>query len=112
MPVGPPGEARREGTAMTEVLKLDEQFYVVADSERAEAPPRVLKHGDTFGVFDQRGDIVPAETSEQGLYHDGTRFLSRLELVLERRRPLLLSSTITDDNAAFTIDMTNPDIVR
>ena len=51
---------------------------------------RVLKHGDTFAVFDRYGDIAAGGAGEQGLYHAGTRFLSRLELRLEGGRPLLL----------------------
>jgi len=97
---------------MPDTVRLGEPFYIVADTERTTAPLRVLKHGDSFAVFDQYGDIVPAEASEQGLYHDGTRFLSRLELLLSGKRPLLLSSTVSDDNAVFTADLTNPDVLR
>ena len=90
----------------------DDQFSIVAATDRLSAPARVLKHGDTFGVFDSRGDVVPAEGGEQGLYHDGTRFLSRFELLLGRRPPLLLSSTISEDNALLAVDLTNTDIVQ
>ena len=72
----------------------------------------MLKHGDSFGVFDARGDIVPKEASEEGLYHDGTRFLSRFELLLYGHQPLLLSSTVSADNALFEADLTNPDLRR
>jgi glycogen debranching enzyme len=97
---------------MRETVRLDEQFYIVADTERSSTPLRVLKQGDTFGVFDVHGDIVPAKGGEEGLYHDGTRFLSRFELLLGRGRPLLLNSTISADNAVFTADLTNPDVRR
>lgn len=96
----------------SQTVHLDEQFYIVADTERPTAPLRVMKEGDSFGVFDQYGDIVPGESSEQGFYFDGTRFVSRLELLLGTRRPLLLSSTISEDNVSFTADLTNPDILR
>jgi glycogen debranching enzyme len=92
-----------------DVLQLDDGFSIVADSQRAASPMRVLKHGDTFAVFDQHGDIVGAEA---GLYHHGTRFLSTLELLLAGRRPLFLSSTVTDDNVAFVADLTNVDVRR
>ena len=98
--------------APPETVRLDEQFYIVAEAERSAIPLRVMKQGDSFGVFDQYGDIVPAETSEQGFYHDGTRFLSRLELLLGARRPLFLSSTISADNIVLAADLTNPDILR
>jgi glycogen debranching enzyme len=97
---------------MQDLLRLDDRFSIVADTQRMAAAPRVLKHGDSFGVFNQHGDIVAAEAEEQGLYHQGTRFLSRLELLLGRSRPLLLSSTISDDNAVLVCDLTNLDVVR
>jgi glycogen debranching enzyme len=97
---------------MAEVVSLEEHFAIVAESDRGGVPRRVLKHGDTFGVFDLHGDIVPLDKGEQGLYHAGTRFLSRFELLLGRRRPLLLSSTISEDNTIRAVDLTNPDVVR
>ncbi len=48
----------------------------------------------------------------QGLYHEGTRFLSRQELFLDNDRPMLLSSTVKEDNALLAVDMTNPDLYR
>ena len=95
----------------TDAVRLDEPFSIIAGGDRPPTPPRVLKEGDTFAVFDPHGDIVPAEAGESGIYHDGTRFLSRFELLLGRRRPLLLSSTISHDNTVFTADLTNPDIL-
>jgi glycogen debranching enzyme len=97
---------------MAEVLKLAEQYAIVAEAERPPTPVRVLKHGDGFAVFDPRGDIVPAQSGEQGFYYAGTRFLSQFELLLANRQPLLLSSTISEDNTVFTADLTNPDVLR
>ncbi len=97
---------------MAETVRIDESFYIVADAERSTAPLRVLKHADSFAVFDQYGDVVGSEASEQGFYHQGTRFLSRLELLLFGKRPLLLSSTVSEDNVVFTADLTNLDILR
>jgi glycogen debranching enzyme len=97
---------------MAETVRLDEQFYIVAEAERSTTPLRVLKQGDSFAVFDTHGDITPETSTEQGLYHSGTRFLSRLELLLGRRRPLLLNSMISEDNVVFTGNLTNPDILR
>jgi glycogen debranching enzyme len=97
---------------MAELVRLEENFAIVADTDRGGSPRRVLKHGDTFGVFDLHGDVVSAENGDLGLYHAGTRFLSRFELLLGRRRPLLLSSTISDDNSILAVDLTNPDVVR
>jgi glycogen debranching enzyme len=95
-----------------DVVQLDDQFPIVAEAQRTPGPVRVLKQGDTFGVFDQHGDIIAEQVGEQGLYHRGTRYLSRLELLLARRRPLLLSSTVSDDNVVFVADFTNVDVRR
>jgi len=46
---------------------------------------------------------------ELGLYHDNTRFLSAFEIALERRRPLLLNSTVRRDNV-LNVDLANPDL--
>ena len=97
---------------MPDVLRLADPFYILAEAERPEAPRRVLKHDETFGVFDQHGDIVPADAGELGIYHDGTRFLSRMELRLGAQRLQLLSSSVSEDNAVFTIDLANPDVTR
>ncbi len=97
---------------MKDVPWLDEPFSIVAESEPRGLPLRVLKHGDTFGVFDKCGNITADETSEEGLFHDGTRFLSQFEVLLFHRAPLLLSSTISADNTVFAADLTNPDLRR
>ena len=69
----------------------------------------VLKHDDTFGVFDAFGDIQPGGMGQQGLYHQGTRFLSKWILHLGAHRPLLLSSTVRLDNVLLAADLANPD---
>lgn len=69
---------------------------------------RTLKHGDTFSLVDGAGDIRPG--SADGLYHLDTRHLSRFELRLNGVKPILLSSTLRDDNAALTCDLTNPEL--
>ena len=52
---------------------------------------------------------MPGEGSPEGLYHKDTRFLSGLQLLINGRRPLLLSSTVQDNNALLIADLTNPD---
>ena len=88
----------------------EDAHHILADSSLTGEPTRVLKHGDTFALFDQYGDIRPGKNREEGLYHDGTRFLSRLVLELEGARPFFLSSTIRDDNDQLTVALTNPDL--
>src|SRR5690606_40481055 len=46
----------------------------------------------------------------EGIYHRDTRYLSGLQLLIDGREPLLLSSVVQDNNAALTADLTNPDI--
>jgi glycogen debranching enzyme len=97
---------------MDQDIRLHEQFYILASAARAGGPTRVLKHGDTFAIFDHLGDIVAAPDADQGLYHADTRYLSRLQLFLNGQRPLTLSSSVRDDNDLFMVDLTNPDIYR
>ena len=75
-------------------------------------PPRALKYGDTFIVLDSRGDISNSSTDTGGLFHHDTRHLSRLELLVNDAPPLLLGSNLRDDNSAFFVDLTNPDLMR
>lgn len=98
----PPGQASE--------LAHDDPYYIVAPAPLAGERDRVLKQGDTFAVFDHHGDIRPVGMKEQGLFHEGTRFLSGLVLRLGRGEPLFLSSTVKEDNALLTVDLTNPDI--
>jgi glycogen debranching enzyme len=93
-----------------DVIEVDQQFYIRASSALADDRTRVLLHGDTFAVFDRSGDIQPVGFGQQGIFHDETRHLSRLEMLFCGFRPLLLSSTIREDNVLFGIDLTNPDI--
>lgn len=89
-----------------------QEFYIAAHSSLAEPRPRTLKHGDTFALFDHFGDLSGEPGSSQGLYHEDTRFLSRLRLTMEGHAPLLLSSTVRSNNAVLDVDLTNPDLIR
>lgn len=86
------------------------QFYIPTNASLQERRPRTLKHGDTFGLFDHNGDAIGAAGSPEGLYHLDTRHLSFLQLSIDGARPMLLSSTLSDDNSALTCDLTNPDL--
>src|ERR671937_2377011 len=95
---------------MDDVIQVQDQFYILATASRASERSFVLQHGDTFAVFDQYGDVAAFGTGEQGLYHEGTRYLSRLRLRLNGQRPLLLSARVKDDNELYCADLTNPDM--
>ncbi|MBI3928994.1 MAG: amylo-alpha-1,6-glucosidase [Armatimonadetes bacterium] len=102
----------REGAPAREFIHFEGDVYVLVTAARGSDRTRVLKRGDTFGVFDRFGDIQPLGFSEHGLYHAGARYLSRLELLVEDRRPMLLNSAVRRDNVLFSADLTNPDILE
>jgi glycogen debranching enzyme len=85
-------------------------FYIGATEQPASRPTRVLKYGDSFIVLDSRGDITAASGGLAGLFHCDTRYLSRLEVLVNETHPLLLGSNLRDDNSAFVVDLTNPDV--
>jgi glycogen debranching enzyme len=87
-------------------------YHILAASSPADERTRVLKHGDTFVVFDRYGDVSPGGLGEEGLYHQGTRFLSCLLVQLESCRPFFLSSSVRDDNDQLVVALTNPDLLR
>jgi glycogen debranching enzyme len=93
-----------------ELVKIQEDFYILSTSARIDDRTRVLKHGDLFAVFDRFGDMELSGPAELGIYHQDTRFLSRLVLRLQGKRPLLLNSTIREDNASLAVDLMNPDL--
>ncbi|HLZ90649.1 MAG TPA: amylo-alpha-1,6-glucosidase [Candidatus Acidoferrum sp.] len=94
---------------MSDIVRVEDEYYVRASSALADDRTRVLKYGDTFAVFNRYGDIEPLGTSRFGLFHAETRHLSRLTLRLNQKQPLLLSSTIREDNAFLSVDLTNVD---
>jgi glycogen debranching enzyme len=91
---------------------VKQQYYISTESSPPDDRTRVLKYGKMFAVFNRHGDIETTGLKEQGLFFEGTRFLSQLELYLGNVRPLLLSSTIKQDNSLFTADLSNVDLAR
>ena len=97
-------------TVRSTVPKALAQFFIPITASLQERRPRTVKHGDTFGVFDHTGDALAGPGSPEGILHRDTRYLSHLYLTVDGHRPLLLSSTIRDDNAVLICDLTNPEI--
>src|SRR5215831_9103697 len=95
---------------MEDVIQVHDQYYILATASKAAARTATLKQGDTFALFDESGDISALGGGEQGLYHEGTRYLSLFRLRLNGQRPLLLSARVKDDNELFGADLTNPDM--
>lgn len=98
------------GAPNQDVIEVGQHFYIRASSSLADDRTRVLLHGDTFAIFDRSGDIHPVAFGQQGIFFCETRHLSRLDLRIRDLRPLLLSSTIREDNVLFAVDLTNPDM--
>lgn len=96
---------------MDDAIQIENKWYVLATSSRADDRTRVLKHGDTFALFDRHGDIQHIGIGDQGIYHSGTRYLSRFELSINQNRPMLLNSIVKKDNSLMTVDMTTPDLI-
>src|SRR5437763_5512311 len=101
--------SRLGADCVEDLIQVQDQFYILATASRAGDRSAVLQHDDTFALFDLYGDIGTLGTGEQGLYHEGTRYLARFRLRLNDRRPLLLSARVKDDNELFGADVTNPD---
>ena len=90
-----------------ELLK-ETAFYIPAKGSPTRNRYK-LKHNDTFVVMDSHGDIGAA-LGEDGVFNNDTRYLSLLELQVNRQPTLLLGSRVRDDNTMLTADLTNPDI--
>lgn len=99
----------RPGTLGVENHSTEAQ-HILVHADRSAEKIRSLKYGDTFAVFNHFGDMRPLPSGEEGLYLDGTRFLSMFTLYLDGFRPLLLGSTVRDDNDQLIVTLTNPDL--
>jgi glycogen debranching enzyme len=86
-------------------------FYIPSIGPSAR-PRRTLKDGDTFAVFDSHGDMGASAGGPDGLFDRDTRYVSRLELLIDGMQPLLLGSSVRDDNLTLTADLTNPDVFQ
>lgn len=108
---------------MPDTLELDGQRFVPIDelpipewpcvlTERPQ-PTLTLKDNDLFLVTDTLGNISGCLANDanasMGLFCADTRFLSRLELQIERRSPVLLSST-AEKGFVLSVLCTNPRI--
>jgi len=98
-----------ETTSAGTAPPTDAPFYIPA-TNLPSRPQRALKHNDTFALFDSHGDIGASSGASDGLFHCDTRHLSHLELLVHAAHPLLLGSSVRDDNLGYYVDLTNPDI--
>ena len=86
------------------------EYDIEATTSLTDRALRNLKFGDAFAVMDSRGDFGTAENTAEGLFFRDTRYLSRFELRLEGKKPLLLSSRLRDDRPVLSVNLTNPDL--
>jgi glycogen debranching enzyme len=68
---------------------------------------QVIKDDRTFFLSNRFGDVPQPNQAALGLYHRDTRFLSRLEIRLEERRPILLHSS-TEQNYSQIVELAFP----
>src|SRR3977135_87557 len=99
-------------SAIREFEIVEESPFYIPMTGPAARPRRALKHDDTFVVLASPGDIRAPPGGPDGLFNCDTRYLARLELLLDGVQPLLLRSNLRDDNSALTVDLTNPDVYR
>jgi glycogen debranching enzyme len=97
-----------ETAARTEIENVS-AFYIPSTRATLHAR-RVLKDGDSLAVLDEFGNISATNAAE-GFFFEDTRYLSRLVLTIDGQPPLLLSSTVTEDNATLDVDLANPDVI-
>ena len=102
-------EVERE-TLERDAEALKDDPFIIHSTGPSSRPRRTLKHNDTFAIFDSHGDIGAAPGGPDGLFSSDTRFLSHLEVRVNGAEPLLLGSSIKDDNLNLYVDLTNPDI--
>src|ERR1043165_7887614 len=86
----------------------EDKYHIPANVVNLDERTQVLNHFDTFGIFDRWGDVHPQAKHSQGIFHLGSRFISRLELRLNKQKPVLLGSSIKEDNDILSVDLTNP----
>lgn len=95
-----------------EIIRVADEHYIHAASTLTDDRTLVTKQGETFAVFDRRGDIHRFGAGHLGLYHRGTRYLSEHTMRIAGEHPLLLSSTVLAGSGAITVDLTNPDLTE
>ncbi len=100
------GDERFDAVEHEPLSTMVAERYVMGGSRASRL---VLKEGDLFLNTNQAGHVTGGENSVLGLYFRDTRHLSRLELLLGGREPVVLSST-ADRGYSAIIDSTNVEL--
>jgi glycogen debranching enzyme len=95
--------APRDRTADEPVVTTSAERYVMSGGRAARL---AVKEGDLFLYSDQLGQVPGMEDSVLGLYYRDTRYLSRHEVTVAGRQPVLLSAS-ADRGYAATVELTN-----
>ncbi len=95
-------------TKFKEKIKTEQGYYILADVSLAKAE-HVLKFGDVFAMLDNYGSIRRFGFEQEGIFYDGTRFVSKKILKIGTKYPLLLNAAANEEDEHLIIDFTNPD---
>jgi glycogen debranching enzyme len=90
-------------------IRIGNEYYLLASALAPRGRRLLLNAADTFAIFDEGGDIPLASQDTVGLFSHGTRFLSRLELLVNGTHPFLLSAGTVEDGSELVIHLTNSD---
>jgi glycogen debranching enzyme len=101
----PERQPARERSAAEEpvVTTTSAERYVMSGGRAARL---AIKEGDLFLYTNELGQVPGTENSVLGLYYRDTRYLSRYELTIAGRQPVLLSAGAERGYAA-TVELTN-----
>ena len=108
-PANPPSDqagqspAPRDRQVADPVVTTSAERYVMGGGRAARL---AVKEDDLFLYSNELGQVPGAENSALGLYYRDTRHLSRLELTIAGRQPVLLSAS-ADRGYAATVELTN-----
>ena len=97
---------------IAEHVHPEEEYYLLTSASAQRRPQFLLNHAESFAIFDPAGDIPLARREAYGLFHCGTRFLSRYELRLNGQLPVLLSTTTTHEGSGVVTYLSNADEVQ
>ena len=97
------GQERQPAAGREPVVTTTAERYVMSGGR---TPRLAIKEDDLFLYSDALGQVPGNENSVLGLYYRDTRYLSRCELSIAGRQPVLLSST-AERGYSSTVELTN-----
>jgi glycogen debranching enzyme len=89
---------------------VEDDHHIAGTSGHETEGGRVLKSEDAFVIVDRLGEIHTAGRGEQGLFFRGTRYMSKLRFRFGKRAPMLLCSSVLENNLGLAVDLANPDM--